>query len=88
MVDLFFGYTMEAAERDSDTDLVQLGPSIPTPYMSRVDPLGRLLGDMRKHVLAKIVRVNIAIISILLGNAVFAQFTKERERHSTSASSA
>jgi hypothetical protein len=31
---------MEAAETESDTDLLQLGPSTPTPRTSRVDPPG------------------------------------------------
>jgi hypothetical protein len=42
---------------------------------------------MRKYVLAKIVKSEHARISILLGNAVFAQFTKGETR-STSAISA
>jgi hypothetical protein len=48
--------TMEAAETESDTDLVRSGPSTPTSRKSRVDPPGRLLGDMQKHVITKIVR--------------------------------
>jgi hypothetical protein len=47
---------MEATETESDTDLVQPGPSTPTPRKFRVDPPGRLSGDMRKHVLMKIVK--------------------------------
>jgi hypothetical protein len=47
---------MEAAEPESDTSLVQPGPSTPSPCKSCVDPPGRLSGDMRKHVLAKTVK--------------------------------
>jgi hypothetical protein len=38
---------MEAAETESDRDLVWSGPSTPTPRKSRVDRPGRLLVDMR-----------------------------------------
>jgi hypothetical protein len=45
---------MEAAQAESHTDLVRHGPS--TPRRGHVDPHGRLSGDMRKYVLAQIVK--------------------------------
>jgi hypothetical protein len=47
---------MEVAETESDTDLVRLGPSTPTPRRPHVDPPGLLLGDFWKHILQKIVK--------------------------------
>jgi hypothetical protein len=47
---------MEAAQAESDTDLVRPGLSTPTPCRPHVDPPGQLLGDMWKHVLAQIVK--------------------------------
>jgi hypothetical protein len=43
-------------QTQSQTDLVQWGPSTLTPHKSRVGTPGWLLGDMQKHVLAKIVK--------------------------------
>jgi hypothetical protein len=50
------GLQMEAAETESDTDSVRLGPSTPTPFRPHVDPPGQLFGDFRKHTLQKIVK--------------------------------
>jgi hypothetical protein len=47
---------MEAAQAESDTDLVRPGLSTPTLLRPHVEPPGRLSGDMRKHVLAQIVK--------------------------------
>jgi hypothetical protein len=47
---------MVVAEPESDTDLVQLGPSTPNPRRPHVDPPGRLSGDIWKHTLVKIVK--------------------------------
>jgi hypothetical protein len=47
---------MEAAESQSDTDSMRPGPLTPTPRRPHVDLPGRLSGDMRKHVLMKIVK--------------------------------
>jgi hypothetical protein len=47
---------MEVAETESDTDLVRPGMSTPTSRKSRVDPSGRLSGDMWKHVVMKTVK--------------------------------
>jgi hypothetical protein len=47
---------MVVAEPESDTDLVQPGPSTPTPRRPHVDPPRRLSGDMWKHSLMKIVK--------------------------------
>jgi hypothetical protein len=47
---------MEAAETESDADLVWPGLSTPTPRKSHVEPPGRLSGDMRKHVFVKAVK--------------------------------
>ncbi|PNF19822.1 hypothetical protein B7P43_G14053 [Cryptotermes secundus] len=45
-----------AAVPASDTDVVQPGPSVRTRQRPQVDPPGRLSGDMRKHILVKIVK--------------------------------
>ncbi|PNF30291.1 hypothetical protein B7P43_G15295 [Cryptotermes secundus] len=47
---------MVAAEPAADTGLVRPGPSTPTPRRPHVKPPGRLSGDMRKHILMKIVK--------------------------------
>ncbi|PNF40775.1 hypothetical protein B7P43_G17113 [Cryptotermes secundus] len=45
-----------AAVPTSDTDVVQLGPSVRTCRRPQVDPPGRLSGDMQKLILVKIVK--------------------------------
>jgi len=40
---------------DTDTDAAHTGTSSQTPRLHHEDPSGRLSGDMRKHVLEKIV---------------------------------
>ncbi|PNF15658.1 hypothetical protein B7P43_G15595, partial [Cryptotermes secundus] len=45
-----------AAVPASDTDIVQSGPSVRTRQRPQVDPPGQLSGDMRKHILMKIVK--------------------------------
>jgi hypothetical protein len=47
---------MEAVERESDTDSMRQGPSTHTPRKPHGELPGRLLGDMYKHVLEKIVK--------------------------------
>jgi hypothetical protein len=47
---------MAAADLESDTDLVRLGPSTATPRKPHVDPPGQLSGDTRKHTLVRIVK--------------------------------
>jgi hypothetical protein len=47
---------MEAVERESGTDSACPGPSTQTPRRPHGDSPGRLLGDMQKHVLQKIVK--------------------------------
>ncbi|PNF13918.1 hypothetical protein B7P43_G09860 [Cryptotermes secundus] len=66
-----------AAELAADTVLVRPGKSTPTPRRPHFDPPGRLLGDMRKHTLTKTVKSEHSTGSSLLGNAVFAQFTRK-----------
>ena len=41
-------------DSDTDTDAAHTGTSSQTPCVPHEDPSGRLLGDMRKHVLEKI----------------------------------
>jgi len=42
-------------DSDTDTDAAHTGTSSQTPRVPHEDPPGRLSGDMRKHVLEKIV---------------------------------
>jgi hypothetical protein len=79
---------MKAAQSQSDTDSVQPGPSTHTPCRPPVDTPGQLSCDMQKHVRGKIVKSEYGKRSILLGNAVFAQFTRKRSKLGTSVSSA
>jgi hypothetical protein len=68
---------MEAVEPESDTDSMRPEPSTQTPRRPHGGPPGRLSGDMRKHVLEKIVKVKRVRGSILLGAAMFVQLTKK-----------
>jgi hypothetical protein len=45
-----------ASEPAEDTDGTRAGPSTPVPHRPYSDPPGRLSGDMRKHILTKIVK--------------------------------
>jgi hypothetical protein len=47
---------MEVVEPESDTKSMRPGPSTQTPRRSHGELPGRLLGDMLKHVLEKIVK--------------------------------
>jgi hypothetical protein len=47
---------MEAVEPESDTDSMRPGSSTQPPRRPYREPPGRLLGDMRKHVLEKIMK--------------------------------
>jgi hypothetical protein len=47
---------MEVVELESHTDSMQPGPSTQTPHRPHGEPPGKLLGDMWKHVLEKIVK--------------------------------
>ena len=58
------------------------------PLLPHEDPLGRLSGDMRKHVLEKIVGSEWGKKKILLGGAMFVLPTKKEVKLGTSASSA
>jgi hypothetical protein len=48
--------SLEVAEPESDTDSMQPGPSTQTPCRPHGEPPGRCSGDIRKHVLEKIVK--------------------------------
>ena len=48
-------WATDKVETDSDTDAARPGTSTQTPRVPHEDPPWRLLGDMRKHVLEKIV---------------------------------
>jgi len=48
-------WATDKVETDSDKDTARTGTSSQTPRVPHEDPPGRLSGDMRKHVLEKIV---------------------------------
>jgi hypothetical protein len=50
------GDEMEAVEPKSDTDSMRPGPSARTSCRPHGEPHGRRVGDMRKHMLEKIVK--------------------------------
>jgi len=75
-------------DSDTDTDAARLGTSTQTPRVPHEDPPGRLSGDMRKHVLEKMLEVNGVKENILLGGAMFVLPTNKEVKLGTSASSA
>jgi len=75
-------------DSDTDTDTACTGTSSQTPRVPHEDPLGRLSGDMQKHVLEKIVGSEWGKKKILLGGAMFVLPTKKEVKLGTSASSA
>ena len=78
----------DKVETDTDTDAAHTGTSSQTPCVHHGDPSGRLSGDMRKHVLGKLLEVNGIKGNILLGGAMFVLPTKKEVKLCTSASSA
>jgi len=66
-------------DSDTDTDAARTGTSSQTPRVPHEDPPGRLSGDMRKHVLEKIVGSERGVKeNILLGGAMFVLPTKKK----------
>jgi len=70
---------------ETDTDAARPGTSTQTPCVPREDPPGRLSGDMRKHVLRKLLEVNWVKENILLGGAMFVLPTNKQIILGTSA---
>ena len=83
-------WATDKMETDSDTDTNAARPvtSTQTPRVSDEDLPGRLSGDMRKHVLDKLLEVNGVKENILLGGAMSVLPTNKEVKLGTSASSA
>ena len=81
-------WATDKVETDTDTDAACPGTSTQTPRVPHEDPPGRLSGDMRKHVLEKIVGSERGKGNILLGGAMSVLPTNKEVKLGTSASSA